>query len=50
MDKRGSFFSDHLPEILLALFVLAIIAIAIFVLKGKGISVIDNFGNFFRGR
>jgi len=50
MNKRGSFFSDHLPAILLTLFVLVILGVAIFVLKGKGISIIDNFGNFFRGR
>ena len=47
MKKRG-IVSEYLPWILIALAVLAIMMITIFVLKEKGISVLDNFANLFR--
>ena len=49
MKKKGV-ISEYLPWILIALAVLAVLMITIFVLKGKGIAVLDNFGNLFRGR
>jgi len=49
MNKRG-IVSEYLPWILIALAILAILVITAWILKEKGISVIDNFGNLFRGR
>jgi len=49
MKKRG-IVSEYLPWILIAVAVLVILMIAVFVLREKGVSVIENFGNFFRGR
>ncbi len=48
MKKKGV-VSEYLPWILIALAVLAIILIAIFVMKGKGFSLIDQIKNLFRG-
>ena len=47
--KKG-LVSEYLPWLIIAVAVLAILMIAIFVLKGKGVSVIDKFGGLFRGR
>ncbi len=47
MEKRG-IISEYLPWILIAVAVLAISMIAIFVLKEKGISLIDQIKNLFR--
>jgi len=47
MDKRG-IISEYLPWILIAVAVLAILLITVFVLKGKGISVIDKIKDIFR--
>jgi len=49
MNKRG-IVSEYLPWILIALAVLVVLMITIFVLKEKGVSVLDNFKNLFRGR
>ena len=48
MKKRG-IVSDYLPWLLIAIAVLAIVTIFIFVLKGKGISLIDQVKNLFGG-
>jgi len=57
MVKRGFFsnnrrgiISDYLPWLLIALAVLAVLVIAIFVLKQKGFSLIDQVKNLFSGR
>jgi hypothetical protein len=49
MGKRG-IITEYLPWILIALAVLAILMIAIFVLKEKGTSVIEGIKNLFRFR
>jgi hypothetical protein len=48
-SKRG-IVTEYLPWLLIALAVLAIIVITIFLLKEKGISIIDSIKNLFRGR
>jgi len=48
--KKEGIISEYLPWILIAVAVLAILMIAIFVLKGKGISLIDEIKNLFKGR
>ena len=48
-SKKGV-ISDYLPWLLIALAVLAIIMIAIFYMKGQGVSLIDQIKNLFRGR
>ena len=53
MKKRWSkkgIVSEYLPWILIAVAILVVLMIAIFVLQGKGISIIDQFKNIFRGR
>ena len=45
-EKRG-IVSEYLPWILIAIAVLAIVMVAIFVLKGKGISIIDSIKDLF---
>jgi len=45
--KRG-IISDYLPWILIAVAVLVILMITIFLLKGRGISLIDQIKNLFR--
>jgi hypothetical protein len=47
-NKKG-IVSEYLPWILIAVAVLVVLMIAIFVLKGKGISILDQFKNIFRG-
>jgi len=46
-NKKG-IISEYLPWILIALAILAVLMIAIFVLKEKGISVIENIKDIFR--
>ncbi len=45
--KRGV-IADYLPWILIAVAVLVILMITIFILKGRGISLIDNLKNILR--
>jgi len=45
--KRG-IISDYLPWILIAVAVLVILMITILILKGRGISLIDNLKNLLR--
>lgn len=47
MKKRG-IISDYLPWLLIAIAVLVILMITIFLLKDKGISLIDSIKNLFR--
>lgn len=47
-NKRG-IISDYIPWLLIAVAILAILTVSIFVLKGKGISAIDQIKNIFRG-
>ena len=49
MKKRG-IISDYLPWLLIAIAILAIVMIAIFVLRGEGNSLIDKIKNLFSGR
>jgi hypothetical protein len=46
-NKRG-IITEYLPWLLIALVVLVILVIAIFFLKEKGISLIDQIKNLFR--
>ena len=48
--KKKGIVSEYLPWMIIAIAILVILMIAIFVLKGKGISVIDKIGDLFRGR
>lgn len=45
--KRG-IVSEALPWIMIAIAILAILMISIFILKDKGISIIDKFKGLFR--
>ncbi len=47
MKKRGV-VAEYLPWLLISIAVLAIVMITIFVLKGKGTSMIDQIKNLFR--
>ncbi|MGD9276573.1 MAG: hypothetical protein PVJ67_05350 [Candidatus Pacearchaeota archaeon] len=47
MKKRG-IVNDYLPWVLIAIALLALILVAIFVLREKGISLIDKIKNLFR--
>ncbi len=49
MNKKGV-VSDYLPWLLIGLAVLAILMITIFLLKGKGFSLIDQIKNLLGGR
>jgi hypothetical protein len=40
--------SDYLPWLLIAIAILLIVMIAIFLLKGKGFSLIDQIKNLFK--
>ena len=46
MKKRGV-ISEYLPWLLIAIAVLAILMITIFILREKGISLIDTVKNLF---
>ncbi len=48
-NHRG-IISEYLPWLLIAIAVLAIIMISIFVMKGKGVSFIEQIQNLFRGK
>jgi len=45
--RKGGIISDYLPWILIAVAVLVILMITIFLLKDKGMSLIDQIKNFF---
>ena len=49
MKKRG-IISEYLPWLLIGIAVLAIVMITIFLLKEKGISLLDKIQDLFRGR
>jgi len=49
MKKRG-IVTEYLPWILIALAVLAVVMISVFILKGKGISLVDSIKNMTMGR
>jgi len=49
MKKRG-IISEYLPWLLIGIAILSIVMISIFVLKEKGISLIDQIKNLFRMR
>lgn len=48
MNNKKGVISDYLPWLLIAIAVLVILMITIFLLKGKGISLIDQIKNLFR--
>jgi len=45
--KKRGIISEYLPWLLIAVAVLAIVMITIFLLKGKGISLIDKLKGLF---
>jgi len=45
--KRG-IISEYLPWILIAVAVLVILMITIFILRGRGVSLVDNLKNLLR--
>ncbi len=49
VDKKGV-IAEYLPWLLIAVAILAILMIAIFILKGKGFSLIDQIKNLFKYR
>ena len=49
MKKRG-IVSEYLPWLLIAIAVIAIVTIAILIMKDKGISLIDQIKNLFKYR
>ena len=48
MNKKG-IVTEYLPWIIIAVAILAIIMVTIFILKGKGISLIDQIKDLFKG-
>lgn len=46
--NKKAIVTEYLPWLLIALVVLAIVLLAIFLLKEKGISFIDQIKNLFR--
>ena len=48
LGKKG-IVSEYLPWILISLAILAVLMISIFLLKGKGLSIIDGLKGLFRG-
>jgi len=49
MKKKGV-ISEYLPWLMIAIAVLAILMLTIFLLKEKGVSLIDSIKNLFSGR
>jgi len=49
MNKRG-IITEYLPWLIIGLAVLAILVITIFLLKEKGVSLIDSIKGLFKGR
>jgi len=49
MNKKG-IVSEYLPWILIALAILVILVISIWVMKEKGVSVLESLKGLFRGR
>jgi len=47
LNKRG-IIADYLPWILIAVAMLVIIMISIFVMKGRGISLVDQIKNILK--
>lgn len=47
--KRG-IISEYLPWMLIAIAILVVLMLTVFVLKGKGMEVIENLKNSFRWR
>ena len=48
LKNRKGIISEALPWIIISISVLAILMITIFVLKGKGVTVIDSIKNLFK--
>jgi len=48
-NSRG-IITEYLPWLIIGLAILAILVITIFLLKEKGISLIDSIKNLFKGR
>jgi hypothetical protein len=48
-SKKG-IISEYLPWLLIAIAILVILMLAIFMLKGKGISILDKLPGLFRRR
>ena len=46
--KKEGIVSEYLPWILIALAILAVLMIAVFLLKEKGVSLLDGVKNLFR--
>jgi len=49
ISKRG-IISEYLPWILIAIAILAIVLIAVFILRGEGANLIEKIKNLFVGR
>jgi len=47
--KKGV-ISEYLPWMLIAIAVLVILVLGIFILKGKGVSILENIKDIFKGR
>jgi len=48
--KKKAVISEYLPWLMIAIAVLAILMLTIFLLKEKGVSLIDSIKNLFSGR
>jgi len=46
--KKEGIVSEYLPWILIALAILAVLMIAVFLLREKGVSLLDGVKNLFR--
>ena len=48
LKNRKGIATEALPWIIISIAILAILMISIFILKGKGVSLIDKFKGIFR--
>jgi len=48
MTKKRGIVADYLPWILIAIAILVILMVAIFLLRGQGVSLIDKIKGIFR--
>ena len=47
MKKKG-IVTDYLPWLIIGIAILVIVLLSIFILRGKGVSMIDQIKNLFR--
>ena len=49
MNKKRGIVTEYLPWLIIGLAVLGLFMVSIFLLKGKGVSIVDKIQNLFKG-